>query len=125
MSQSNSPSSPQPPKRIAQTIHLKPSSVPEYERIHASVWPSVLAQIKDSNITDYSIFFDEHSSTLFATFKYVVQDWEGDMRRMRENAEVRRWWDITDAMQESRVPGATGSKDGEWWTGLAEVFRME
>ena len=47
------------------------------------------------------------------------------MRRMRENLEVRRWWEMTDGMQESQVPGATGSKDGEWWTPFEEVFRLE
>jgi hypothetical protein len=33
---------------------------------------------------------------------------------------------LTDGMQESFVPGATGSASGPgWWTPAEEVFRME
>jgi hypothetical protein len=33
---------------------------------------------------------------------------------------------MTDGMQESYVPGATGSASGPgWWTNCEEVFRME
>lgn len=33
---------------------------------------------------------------------------------------------MTDGMQESYVPGATGSESGPgWWTNCEEVFRME
>jgi L-rhamnose mutarotase len=45
-----------------------------------------------------SIFYD-NDRTLFATFKYVGNDWEADMKRMRENPIVRKWWDMTDEMQ--------------------------
>lgn len=115
-----------PPLRLAQIVRLKPSSLQEYKACHAAVWPAVLAQIKDSNIADYSIFLDEGRMTLFATMKYVGSDFEADMQRMSENAEVRRWWEMTDGMQESFVEGSTGSLDPRgWWTGLEEVFRLE
>jgi len=45
-----------------------------------------------------SIFFD-NDRTLFATFKWVGSDWEGDMKKMSENPEVREWWAMTDGMQ--------------------------
>lgn len=45
-----------------------------------------------------SIFFD-NDRTIFATFKYVGDDWEGDMKRMKENPKVREWWAMTDEMQ--------------------------
>lgn len=45
-----------------------------------------------------SIFFD-NDRTIFATFKYVGDDWDGDMKRMRENPKVREWWALTDGMQ--------------------------
>jgi len=47
-------------KRIAQVIGIKPEEIEEYERIHANVWPQVLATIKKSNIKNYSIFRYEH-----------------------------------------------------------------
>jgi hypothetical protein len=48
-----------------------------------------------------SIFFD-NDRTLFATFKYVGTDFEGDMELMRANPKVREWWAMTDGMQVSR-----------------------
>ncbi|KAK2780675.1 hypothetical protein FQN53_001052 [Emmonsiellopsis sp. PD_33] len=128
---STTTTTPPHPKRIAQIVRLKPSSIQAYKACHAAVWPTVLAQIKDSNISDYSIFLDERSLTLFATFKWTGTDWEADTRRMRENEEVRRWWEMTDGMQESFNEGAVGSLgadgdgDGGWWVGLEEVFRLE
>ncbi|KAM0718710.1 hypothetical protein Q7P37_005781 [Cladosporium fusiforme] len=117
---------PQQPVRLAQIVRLKPSSLEAYKECHAAVWPAVLQQIKDSNIADYSIFLDERSMTLFATMKYTGTDFKGDMDRMAANPEVRRWWEMTDGMQESLVEGSTGSLDPRgWWTGLEEVFRLE
>lgn len=114
-------------RRIAQIVKLKPSSVEAYKACHAAVWPAVLAQIKDCNISDYSIFFDEASSTLFAVMKYTGNDYEADMEKMKANPEVRRWWEMTDGMQESFNEGSKGSTDEEkgWWRGLEEVFRCE
>jgi hypothetical protein len=45
-----------------------------------------------------SIFFD-NDRTLFATFKYVGTDFEGDMELMRANPKIREWWAMTDGMQ--------------------------
>lgn len=48
------------------------------------------------------------------------------MARMAANPKVQEWWQMTDKMQESPVPGATGSKDGPgWWKMAEEVFYMK
>ncbi|QKX62329.1 uncharacterized protein TRUGW13939_09488 [Talaromyces rugulosus] len=110
-------------RRIAQIVHLKPSAVAAYKDCHANVWPEILQQIHDCNIRDYSIFFD-NDKTLFATFKYIGNDFEADMLKMRANPKVQEWWMMTDGMQESPNPGSTGSMDQEtsWWKPLEEVF---
>ncbi|KAF2171655.1 hypothetical protein M409DRAFT_63286 [Zasmidium cellare ATCC 36951] len=114
------------PKRIAQIVRLKRESIPAYKECHAAVWPAVLKQIKDCNISDYSIYLDETSLTLFASMKYTGSDFEGDMEKMKANPEVQRWWAMTDGMQESFVEGSTGSMDPRgWWRELEEVFRCE
>ncbi len=48
------------------------------------------------------------------------------MEQMRENPKVQEWWQMTDAFQESLVPGATSSKAGTppWWQPLEEVFYL-
>jgi L-rhamnose mutarotase len=51
-------------------------------------------------LTD-SIFYDDATHILFATFKYVGTDYEADMKKMAANEKVREWWDVTDQMQVS------------------------
>ncbi|KAK3049893.1 hypothetical protein LTR09_008813 [Extremus antarcticus] len=114
------------PRRIAQIVRLQRNSAEAYKECHAAVWPAVLEQIKDCNISDYSIYLDEQSMTLFATMKYNGTDFDADMEKMRANPEVRRWWEMTDAMQETLVVGSQGSTDAKgWWRGLEEVFRCD
>jgi len=111
-------------RHVAQIVKLKPECVERYKECHAKVWPEVLKQIKNSNIEDYSIFHDPTTGILFASFKYVGYDWEGDMQRMRENPKVQEWWKMTDSYQESMVEGAKSSETGEpaWWKSVEEVF---
>lgn len=60
---------------------------------------------------------------LFATFKYIGNDWAESCRMMAANPKVREWWAMTDGMQESDVSGALGSAEGPgWWTAVEEVF---
>ena len=114
------------PRRIAQIVRLKPESLQAYKDCHAVVWPAVLQQIKDCNISDYSIYLDEQSMTLFATMKYTGSNLDADMEKMRANPEVQRWWQMTDGMQETLVDGSKGSTDPKgWWRDLEEVFRYE
>ena len=114
------------PRRMAQIIRLKRESLQAYKDCHKSIWPSIAKQIKDSNISDYSIYLDEDSMILFATMKYTGNDFEADMEKMKQDPETQRWWKMTDGMQESFVEGSTGSKDPKgWWKPLEEVFRQE
>jgi len=74
-----------------------------------------------------SIYLDDDTHILFAYFKYVGYDFEGDMERMRENPRVREWWKMTDGWQESMVPGAKSSEAGTppWWKPVEEVFHVD
>ena len=42
--------------RYAQVISVKREHVAAYERIHAQLWPEVLAMILKCNIRNYAIF---------------------------------------------------------------------
>jgi L-rhamnose mutarotase len=72
-------------QRIAQIITLKPEAIQEYKRVHAAVWPGVLAQIAGSKIKNYSIFLREPENLLFAYFEYHGEDYAADMARMAED----------------------------------------
>jgi L-rhamnose mutarotase len=108
-------------QRVAQIIRLKPEAIEEYKKIHAAVWPGVLAQIAGSKIKNYSIFLREPENLLFAYFEYHGDDLAADMARMAEDQTTQDWWKITDPMQQ---PLDTVDQ-GEWWAVADEVFHTE
>ena len=106
-------------QRYAQLIGIKQEAIPEYERLHASVWPEVLATIHACNMRNYSIF--RHETTLFAYFEYSGSDYAADMARMAADPKTQEWWAICKPMQQP----LTGTADAEWWTVIPEVFHTE
>jgi L-rhamnose mutarotase len=108
-------------QRIAQIIRLKPEAVEEYKRIHADVWPGVLAKIAECRIRNYSIFLRQPENLLFAYFEYHGDDYQADMARMAADPTTQQWWRITDPQQQSLDSAA----DGEWWAPAEEVFHVD
>jgi len=106
-------------RRMGQLIKLKPEAITEYERLHANVWPEVLATISACNIRNYSIF--RHGTWLFAYFEYVGEDFAADMRKMAADPKTQEWWTYTDPLQEPLEERA----EGEWWASMKEVFHTD
>ena len=103
-------------------IRLVPGKRAEYERLHAAVWPEVLATITASGIRNYSIFakrLDDGRDYLFATYEYHGEDFAADQRRMAADPATQRWWKMTEPLQEP--VGA----EGEWWAPMEEVFHHD
>ena len=61
-------------KRYGSVLGIKPEAIAEYKRLHAAVWPDVLAQIARSNIRNYSIYLKEPENLLFSYFEYHGAD---------------------------------------------------
>ncbi|KAH9939584.1 rhamnose mutarotase [Amylocystis lapponica] len=113
-------------KRICQIIKLKPGAEVEYRALHASAWPGVLAALARYHVADYSIHYYPPLRLLVANLKYTGTDYAADMHAMAQDEETRRWWAVTDSLQESFVEGAQGSGGDEpWWQDLEEVFRFD
>ena len=106
-------------RRFGQRIRVRPEAIDDYERLHADPWPGVLAQIRRSNIRNYTIWRD--GTDLFAAFDYVGEEFEADMAAMAADAETQRWWKLTDAMQDPLPDREPGS----WWKTLREVFHTD
>jgi L-rhamnose mutarotase len=110
--------------RYGALIGLDEAKGEEYKRLHAAVWPEVLAMIRDCHIRDYTIYLrrmDDGRLYLFSTFEYHGADYEADMARMAADPATQRWWAVCMPMQwplESRVPG-------EWWAPMEEVFHAD
>ena len=61
-------------QRMGQIIGIYPSRIAEYKRLHADVWPAVLARVTACNIRNYSIFLKEPENFLFAYWEYHGTD---------------------------------------------------
>lgn len=106
-------------QRIARLVGVKPEAIEEYERIHAAVWPEVLATIHACNIRNYSIFL--LGNQIFAYYEYVGTDHAADMAKMAADPKTQAWWKITDPMQQP----VEGRAEGEWWAEMKEVFHVD
>jgi L-rhamnose mutarotase len=63
-------------QQIGQVIKLRPEAYEEYKRLHADVWPDVLAMLHKANIRNYSIL--HWNGLLFAYMEYIGADYEAD-----------------------------------------------
>ena len=108
-------------QRMGMVIGIKPEMLDEYKRLHAAVWPDVLAQIRQSNIRNYTIFLREPENLLFGYWEYHGSDFAADMARMAQDPRTQEWWAFTDPCQ-SPLP----SRDaGEQWAMMEEVFHTD
>lgn len=76
-------------EKIAFRMQLKPGQAAEYERRHDAIWPELTALLKDAGISDYSIFLDEETGTLFAVLRRTE---DHRMDALPEQEVMRRWW---------------------------------
>ncbi|MBN1345025.1 MAG: L-rhamnose mutarotase [Phycisphaerae bacterium] len=106
-------------KRYGTVIKVKPEKLQEYKRLHAAVWPDVLAMIRRCSIRNYSIYLKD--DWLFSYFEYHGDDFEGDMAKMAADPTTQKWWDVCKPCQE---PLATRA-EGEWWADMEEVFHCD
>lgn len=110
-------------QRFGQVIRLKPEKYEEYKRLHAAVWPEVLAKIHEVNIRNYSIF--HKNGLLFAYFEYIGDDFAGDMAKMSADSKTREWWAVTDPCQQPIEGNSKSSVEGNWWATMEELFHTD
>lgn len=102
--------------RNAFTMQLKPGNEAEYKRRHDALWPELAELLRAAGISDYSIFLDEGSGTLFAVQK-LADDNTADA--LPEQEIMKRWWDYMRDLMETNPDNSPV----EW--PLREVFHMD
>jgi len=84
-------------KQIAFKMKLKPGCKEEYRRRHDELWPEVIELLRHNGISDYSIFFDEDTNSLFAVEK--IDDRVAWKDLSKEQA-IKNWWGhLADIME--------------------------
>jgi L-rhamnose mutarotase len=101
--------------RIAFKMTLYPGFAEEYQRRHEALWPELKALLKQSGISDYSIFLDEETYALFAIFK---ADDAKQLNELPENPVMKRWWAYMRDLME------TNADDTPVAVPLKEVFYL-
>lgn len=104
--------------RVGSVIRLRADKEAQYLRLHAAVWPEVLASLAAHGIRNYSIFLRD--GLLFSYYDYVGADHEADLAAMAAEPRVQEWWQLTDPCQQ---PVAT-ARPGEQWAPMVEVFYL-
>ncbi|TMM52001.1 L-rhamnose mutarotase [Maribacter algarum] len=103
-------------KRLAFKMKLNPGQKEAYAQRHNAIWPELKELLKDSGVSEYSIFFDEDTHTLFA-FQKVTG--EGGSQDLAENPIVKKWWNFMSDIMEVNPDNSPVSIP------LEEVFFMK
>jgi L-rhamnose mutarotase len=103
--------------RSAFSLKLKPGFAAEYKRRHDEIWPDLVRELEAAGVSDYSIYLDESTLTLFA-FQKVKDHSSSD--QLASRAIVKKWWkymaDIMETNAEDNSPVVVS---------LKEVFHMD
>ncbi|MFP4844999.1 L-rhamnose mutarotase [Winogradskyella sp. PE311] len=84
-------------QRLAFKMKLNRGQKEVYKNRHDELWPELKVLLKANGVSEYSIFLDEETSTLFA-FQKVSG--EGGSQDLASNDIVKKWWDfMADIME--------------------------
>ncbi|WP_319226868.1 L-rhamnose mutarotase [Draconibacterium orientale] len=103
-------------ERIAFKMYLNEGQKEEYKKRHAEIWPELKQLLKEAGISEYSIFFDDETNTLFA-FQKVTGD--GGSQDLGATEIVQKWWTYMKDIMKSNSDNSPVSVP------LEEVFYME
>jgi L-rhamnose mutarotase len=103
-------------KRNAFKMQLKPGNVAEYKRRHDEIWPELSQELRSAGISDYSIFLDEETMTLFAVQKVTDHN---TAAALPNSPVVRKWWNSMAPLMVTHPDNAPVSKP------LKEVFHLD
>jgi L-rhamnose mutarotase len=103
-------------QKTAFRMKLRKGCREEYIRRHDEIWPELKELLSSNGISDYTIFLDNETDTLFA----VQLQSEGSSSQELGNEEVvRRWWDHMSDIMETNPDNSPVSVP------LEKVFHMK
>ncbi len=76
-------------KRIAFKMQLNIGTEAEYKKRHDELWPELQQLLKSTGISDYSIFLDETTNSLFGILKIEDTTLLDDLP---QHPIMQKWW---------------------------------
>jgi L-rhamnose mutarotase len=102
-------------ERIAFKMKILPGCAEEYKKRHDEIWPRLVILLKETGISDYSIFLDEETNVLFGVLK---ADKVADLDKLPQNPIVQEWWTYMGDIMETDADSSPVS------TPLKDVFYL-
>ena len=102
--------------RKAFKMKLYEGMAEEYEKRHNALWQEMKAMIHEYGGSNYSIFLDEETNTLFG---YIELSDEKKWSKSAETAICRKWWDYMADIMETNPDNSPVSID------LKKVFHLD
>jgi L-rhamnose mutarotase len=102
--------------RLAFKMKLNAGQKAAYIKRHNEIWAELVTLLKEAGVSEYSIFLDEETNTLFA-FQKVSG--EGGSQDLAQNPIVKKWWDFMADVMEVNPDNSPVSIP------LEEVFYMD
>ena len=87
----------------------------EYKKRHDAIWPELVDLLKEYGISEYSIFLDETTNTLFGVLEIADA---GMLDKLPESPIMKKWWSYMDDIMETNPDNSPVSIP------LKEVFYM-
>jgi L-rhamnose mutarotase len=97
-------------------MKLKPGHEEEYRRRHDAIWPELKRELRAAGISDYSIYLDRRTATLFAV--QMLAD-DHTTEALTKLPVMRKWWDYMADLME------TNPDKSPVCFPLEEVFHMD
>ena len=95
---------------------LNPGMAAEYERRHDEIWPELVDLLHEAGVSDYSIFLDEETNTLFGV---LWRRKDHGIDALPKHPVMQKWWaHMADIM-------ATDDKNEPLAEDLRLVFHMD
>ena len=102
-------------QRIAFKMHLFEGFEAEYKKRHDEIWPELTNLLKETGISDYSIFLDKATNTLFGVMK--AEDL-AKLKALPDHPVMKKWWASNVGIM------ATNPDDSPVQTDLEEIFYL-
>ena len=103
-------------ERLAFKMYLNEGQKEVYKKRHDELWPELHQLLKEAGVSEYSIFLDEETSTLFA-FQKVSG--EGGSQDLGQTEIVQKWWAFMSGIMKCNPDNSPVTVP------LEEVFYME
>jgi len=101
---------------MAFKMHLNEGQKEVYKKRHDEIWPELKSLLKNSGISEYSIFLDEETNTLFAFQKVTGEEGSQDLG---QTDIVKKWWDFMSDIMKVNPDNSPVTRP------LEELFYME